>query len=139
MRLLNIFKFLGLSYCFLSWIICICYTWSMTSLIVLPEPSRRFTESSDKKSESFFWTPKLSMAVVLWVACKKKKKLTRPVSENFQDCGTKTCFLTSFWVMTAPESWSKHIFSRFQPFLLFWKFFGDFSSENKKNVWKAVF
>ena len=46
------------------------------------------------------------------------------------------CILTSFWVLRTPESWLKYFFSGLNLFCSFQMFFSDFSSENKKKVWK---
>ena len=49
------------------------------------------------------------------------------------------CISTSFWVLRAPKSWSKHFF---QPFFYFFcsiqTFFSDFTPEINKNVWKLT-
>ena len=47
------------------------------------------------------------------------------------------CFSTSFWVLRARKSWSKHIFQLFfNLFCSFQSFFSDFTAEITKNVWK---
>ena len=45
--------------------------------------------------------------------------------------------LTSFWVLRAPKSWSKHFLQPFfNLFCSFYGFFSDFTAEINKKVWK---
>ena len=48
------------------------------------------------------------------------------------------CILTGFWVLRAPKSWSKHFFSRFQPFLFISKLFHRNQSKNAENIKKST-
>ena len=50
----------------------------------------------------------------------------------------KNCILTRFWMLRAPESWSKYFFGHFQTFFLLFFRFSSFSYEKKKKVDRLI-